>query len=344
MNILIDINHPAQFHLFRNFYFYLIDNNHKVIVSIRDRDFTKTLCELYGIEYKITSTAKSGLWGFSYEFVKKELELINLQRKEKFEIGFGTSLFLAHLSLIFKFRDYNFIEDDDEWVTFHRLTAYPFSYRIVIPRSLKYKHWDKKRIKHDSYHELAYLHPNNFTPDLNVLQKYNLTPKKYIVTRFSALNAYHDYNIKGISSELYNDLKTKLKEFLIVESVENSKTHQINPMDMHSVLYYSKMLITDSQTMTMEAAVLGVPSVRVNSHVGKIAVLDDELMNQYELTYGYLPADQNQALIKVEELINTADLEQIWYEKRMKMLADKVDLNQWMIQQFENTWKYELKG
>lgn len=340
MKILFDINHPAQFHLFRNFYFYLKRQNHQVVVSIRNRDFTKTLCDLYGIDYLITSEAKNGFIGFASEFIKKEINLINLQRKWKFDIGFGTSLFLSHLSFLFKFRDYNFIEDDDEWVTFHRLTAYPFAYRIVVPQNLKYKHWHDKRIKHNSYHELAYLHPNNFEPDKSVLEKYDLSPKQYVVTRFSALNAYHDYNIKGISKQLYTQIKEMLNNYKIIESVENSKSHQINPMDMHSVLFYSKILISDSQTMTMEATVLGVPSIRVNSHVGKIAVLDDELMNKYQLTFGYLPENQNNALIKLDELISNKELEEDWSKKRNIMLAEKDDLNQWMIEQFENNWKF----
>lgn len=338
MNILFDINHPAQFHLFRNFYNFLKSKNIQVTMTIRDRDFTKILCELYNINYKILSIAESGLLGFSKEYLIKETNLIKLQNREKFNIGFGTSLFLSHLSALFKFKDFNFIEDDDKWVTFHRITSYPFAYRIVIPNCLKYEKWGKKRIKHNSYHELAYLHPNQFTPDIDILKKYSLKPKEYVIIRFSALKAYHDFNVKGIDKETYKEIKNVVSQYDIVESVENNKTHSINPKDMHDILFYSKMLITDSQTMTMEASVLGIPSVRINSHVGKISVLDGELMNKYKLTYGYLPDSSNLAINRIKNLINNTELDDIWVEKRKIMLNEKDDMLEWMIDRFNNEW------
>ena len=48
---------------------------------------------------------------------------------------------------------------------------------------------EKKSIKYHSYHELAYLHPNNFKPDSTVVDKYFPSYKPYFILRFAQLNA-----------------------------------------------------------------------------------------------------------------------------------------------------------
>ncbi len=57
---------------------------------------------------------------------------------------------------------------------------------------------------------------------------------------------------------------------------------------MHHVLSFASLLICDSQSMSVEAAMLGVPSLRYSSFSGRISVLE-ELEHQYGLTYGINP-------------------------------------------------------
>jgi len=55
---------------------------------------------------------------------------------------------------------------------------------------------------------------------------------------------------------------------------------------MHSLLYYATMFIGDSQTMTSEAAMLGTPSLKLNSFAGKLSV-PNELEQKYQLCYSF---------------------------------------------------------
>ena len=102
---------------------------------------------------------------------------------------------------------------------------------------------------------------------------------------------------------------------------------------MHHVLAHAKMLISDSQTMTIEAAVLGIPSVRLSSFVGRSSVLLN-LEQKYKLTFGFIPGDESSFLSKIEELITRDNLSEEWEGKKTRMLKDKVDFNQWMINYF----------
>jgi predicted glycosyltransferase len=104
---------------------------------------------------------------------------------------------------------------------------------------------------------------------------------------------------------------------------------------MHDVLAFAKMVISDSQTMTMEAAVLGVPSIRYNSFVEKISYLK-EMESRFDLTYGFLPGrDENKMLNKIDELLQVKNLNNLWLVKREQMLNEKDDFNQWIINYFE---------
>nr|BBJ04652.1 hypothetical protein YBY_25010 [Marinobacter nauticus] len=58
---------------------------------------------------------------------------------------------------------------------------------------------------------------------------------------------------------------------------------------MHHVLAHARLVVTDSQTMTAEAACLGVSVVRVSTFVGKLSYLDD--LERVGLAHSCLPDD-----------------------------------------------------
>lgn len=330
MNFLFDISHPAHIHLFKNFIIYLKSKNHKVIITSRDKDITNNLLDHYKLNYISISKAKTGLLPMFLEMLIRDIKIFKLHFKHRFDYAFGTSVSIGHLSFLTKVKSYNFCEDDDELIPIQAYCAYPTSTKIIIPEVTKYKKWKKKRVKHNSYHELAYLHPNNFAPDKNILKKYNLKEKKYALIRLSALTANHDNNIKGIDEAILEKIKKSLNNYEIIYSIEGKKNIQINPLDMHHLLAFSKIIITDSQTMAMEAAILGIPNIRCNSFVGKISVLK-ELDKKYGLTYGIKPENSEKLLPKIEEIINNKNIHKEFKAKKDKMLSEKVDFNKWLI-------------
>lgn len=335
MKILFELGHPAHIHLFKNFIKYL-NGKHKTLVLTRKKDILDILAKHYEINFLSISISQSSFLFKFIELIIRDFKVLWLHLRERFDVSFGSSESIAHVSFVSGLLSIHFDEDDDEVVKLSTMIGYPFFNIIINPDCLKFSKWKNKRILHNSYHELAYLHPNNFIPDESILKKYDLEKKKYVIIRLNSLKAHHDIGAKGISIEIYSKIKKSLTGYTIIESKENSKTHTIEPWDMHHVLAFAKMIICDSQTMAAEAMVLGVPSIRINSFIGKLSYLD-ELENKYRLGFGILPLIENEEKIIriIESLIMNTDVEKAWQEKRQIMLSEKCDLNQWMIDYFE---------
>jgi hypothetical protein len=334
-NILIDIGHPAHVHLFKNFIFYLKDINQHLVVVSREKDITNQLLKHYKIESISLSRVGSSPIGMSGELLKRNLGVFRLHREHRFDMAFGTSYSIAHLSAFSKVKSFVFEEDDDHIVSIFSLITYPFATGIVVPSCLQYKKWQEKRIVHNSFHELAYLHPDHFSPDKDILKKYRLKPWTYILFRSSALKAHHDIREKGLLGKTWERIQAMAKDFAILTSRENQKDPIIAPWDMHHILGFAKMIISDSQTMTMEAANLGVPSIRYSSFAGRISCLE-ELEHKYGLTYGFKPGEEERLLRMMEILLNHPDLSEEWRQRRERMLKEKTNFFQWQIRFFHS--------
>lgn len=343
--ILFEVLHPAHVHLFKNFIFYLQKKDIEFLLVSRDKDITNQLLNHYKIPYVSISKARTGFWGLLAEAVIRDFKVFKLQLKHKFDYAFttGTSFAPAHVSFITKLRVFNFMEDDDEVVNLFTKIAYPFTEKIIVPDCLRFKRFKNKRILYPSYHELAYLHPDNFTPDEHVLKKYGLEKRKFVILRLSALKAHHDFGAKGINADLKEKIKNQLKDYYIVESLEGVKGNKIDPWDMHHVLAFAKMIISDSQTMTIEGAVLGIPSMRINTFIGKSTVIE-ELEQKYQLAYGFLPENELDILNTINSLAGNQKIHDVWSEKKHKILLDKIDLNRWMIDYFENRISFHIEN
>jgi len=226
--------------------------------------------------------------------------------------------------------------------------AHPFATRILSPDVLFGKRKKIETIYYPSFHELAYLHPNRFVPDLSVLEEIGLKEgEPYFILRFNAFKAHHDIGIQGLSIENKREIINKLaifgKVFITTEKDidEEFKQYQlkVSPIKAHSLIYYATMLIGDSQTMTSEAAVLGTPSIRCNSFAGRISYLEEE-EQKYELTYGFKPKDFEKLSKKLDELLAIKNLKLLWQVKRERMLNDKIDATKfylWLIENYPNS-------
>ena len=109
-----------------------------------------------------------------------------------------------------------------------------------------------------------------------------------------------------------------------------------SPVDLiHHIMDFASFLVCDSQSMAVEAAMLGVPSIRFNDFAGKISVLE-ELEHKYGLTYG-IKTDQPERLFeKINELLAIPNLREEFQFRRQKMLADKIDVTAFLAWFIEN--------
>jgi uncharacterized protein len=343
MNILMDIAHPAHVHLLRNTYFELVKRGHNVHVTVKDIQPAIVLLQKYNIPFTYLGGMHDSLMGkvflqFSYNY-----KLWKLVRKNKIDLGFGSSLTLAHISRLTKMHSIILDDDDDEVEPLFVKYAHPYADVVLSPDCTTRA--TKNAIAYAGYHELAYLHPNRFTPDPTILSEIGLTEgETYFVLRFNAFKAHHDVGIQGLSIEnkrkLIEMLEKKGKVFITTERNidEEFKKYQLvlSSEKIHSLIYYATLLIGDSQTMTSEAAVLGTPAVKCNSFAGRLSV-PNELENKYQLCFSYLPQHSNDFFQKIEELVDVREIKKTFSNRRQRLIADKIDLTAfycWFIENY----------
>jgi uncharacterized protein len=339
MRLLFDLGHPAHIHLFRNLIKRTRQEEGEVLVATREKDVTVELCRAYEIPQIILSRANRGqiLTG-GWELLSRTFKLFRVARMFKPDALIGTSLSIGIVGRITCCPSFVFNEDDAGVVPLFAKVAYPACSYIVTPECLKHENYGKKHLIYPGYHELAYLHPDHFTPDISVPRSIGLGPDKpYFILRLVALRAHHDTAAKGMPFDIAKKLVQILSEsgrVLITsedELQDQFKEYQfpLAPDKLHDVLAFASMYIGESQTMAAEAAVLGVPSLRCNTFVGRISYLE-ELEKKFGLTVGFLPEESDKLLTTVNEwLANLEDIRKEMRSKRNKMLTDKIDLADW---------------
>jgi len=351
MNILIDVVHPAHVHNIKNLYYNLI-KHYNITVVCQSIPLVKKLLNLYQIPYIDIGRKGKNI----REKIIKQINLnkkVNKIIKEK-EIDLAIGSYLSVLSSIRTHAKSILLDEDDQVVQpFTAKFVSPFADCILSPNALSYEHL-KNAVYYPGNHELAYLHPNVFSPNPNILRKYGLKEDdKYFILRFNAFKAHHDIHQYGLNKEqkliLIDTLSKYGRVFITTEAELEPEFEEfkmpISPEEMHSFLYYSQMLISDSQTMTKEAAVLGVPSFRCNTFANRLAVLE-ELELKYGLTFGYHPSQFEWMLYRINEFLETTDLKDEWQKRRMKLLQNKIDVTAfwgWLIDNYPNSIK-EVKS
>jgi predicted glycosyltransferase len=111
----------------------------------------------------------------------------------------------------------------------------------------------------------------------------------------------------------------------------------VPPEEIHSLMAYSSMFVGDSQTMTSEAAILGVPALKCNTFAGRLSV-PNMLENKYSLCYAYLPERFEDMLAKIRSLLDmpSESLRAEWQAKRQQMLHEMIDPTEFFINHIEH--------
>jgi predicted glycosyltransferase len=340
MRILLDVNHPAHVHLFKNLAWDLKKMDHEVLWVARTRDVVQNLLDYYGFSYKMLTKAQKGIIGLGVELLERDVKLFKVAKDFQPDIMMGTSVCITHVGKLRNIPSFYWGEDNQDIKKLSKI-AYPFADVICTPDCFE-QSFGEKHVKYPSYHELAYLHPGRFIPNPDVLEKLKITKTdSYFILRFVSFKASHDIRESGISLgmgyELIEFLSKYGKVFVNseIELPEYIEKYRVNiaPYELHDVLSYATMCIGDSQTVVAEAAVLGTPSIRCNTYVGhpdKVPYLD-ELEERYGLVYNYRPEDRKKMFDKITKLLKMSDLKRKWGRKRAIMIRDKVDLTKWMI-------------
>ena len=338
MKILIDMGHPAHVHLFKNFIWEMQKRGHEFKITARDKDVTKQLLDAYQIPYEVIGKPLAGKFSLLREWIFRTYRIIKIGKRFNADIYIGVlnpatafSAWMNHkISVTF---------NDTEHAKFAKKITFPFTDCILTP-TCYLENIGKKQIRYDSFHELAYLHPNYFVPNPSILDEIGLKVNDpFIILRFVSWGASHDVGQHGILDKIR--LVKTLEPYSRVLITSEGKLplelqpYQIlvSPDKLHDLLYYTMLYMGEGGTMASEAALLGTPSIFVSTLVGSMGNFI-ELENTNDLLYSY--TDSNAAQVRALEILRDSSSKEKWRIKRERLLKDKIDVTAFMVWFIEN--------
>lgn len=335
---LFDVTHPAHVHLFKHAIRELQAAGHETLVTSRRKEVTLDLLDAYEMDHQPISVKGGSKLGLALEWPLREVRLARLARE------FDPDVVLSHINPAAahaaRFAGGSSIVFNDEeagWNLTGRLIE-PFASVICTPAGYSRDLGPKQR-RYDGFHELAYLHPGRFEPDPDRLRAAGVDPDDpYFVLRFVSWGAHHDVGQSGFSRAAQRELVSFLDQYgdvyISTEGALPSSFagHEIpvSPDAIHHLLAFADLYVGDSQTMAIEAAVLGTPTIRSNSFAdrdthGHMRTLDEE--------YGLVisTGDESHAVSRAKELATDPTAAARWETRRDRLLTDSVDVTGFML-------------
>lgn len=346
MRILIDIGHPAHVHLFRFFAIEMKKRGHKVYFSATDKEFEHYLLKSFGFEYYSLGKRYKSIIGklFGLIYFDFKLLLYAIKIKPHILISHG-SFYASHIAFLLR-KPHISLED-----TFNneQVILYKYFTKAILTGNYVHPYIGKRNIKYHGYHELAYLHPNQFQPNPDIYSFLNIEQgESYTLVRFVAWDATHDIKHQGISFEnklkLVEEINKINKVFISSESplppeLEEYKLN-LPPEKIHDALSFANLIVGESATMAAEAAVLGTPAVYLDN-TGRYYT--KELEDKYGMVFNYSESkeDQVKAINKAIEIISIKNNKEYWAKKREILLKDKIDVTNflaWFVENFPTSF------
>ncbi len=288
MKILIDICHPAHFHFFYNPIRILREHGHEVLITSRDKEISLSLIESEGWEHTLLCASAENSSGLMVELFRRNIALHQLAKIWQPDVMAAIGgIFVSQVGFISRIPSVVFY--DTENARLQNLLTYPFASLVSVPDC--YESWTPKHtVRYAGYHELSYLHPNYFTPDINIAKESGLAETgETFLLRVVAWKANHDIGEDGWSPSLLREITAKLAtkgKVIISAEVELPRDlaefrYKGMPSKIHHLMAFCRLFVGESATMASESVVLGVPAVYA-------AKTGRGYCNQQEHTFGML--------------------------------------------------------
>ncbi|MDP3463679.1 MAG: DUF354 domain-containing protein, partial [Bacteroidales bacterium] len=273
MRILFHLAHPAQYHMFKHTIKNLKNNGHNIIVTINTKDILEELVVAEGLEYiniLPVRRKRNTKWAALFTLIRKDLKIFQIQLIYNFDLMVGTETALSHIGWLFRKPVLIMDEDDVHVVPEAAKLSFPFATHIVSPISCNLGKYTNKKVAYKGYQKSCYLHPDYFNPDPSLVINELGSLNKYFLIRVSGLSAYHDSGENGFSIDVLRRVVNELiKHGRVLISTEKVLPEDLEQYifktkitNIHHFLFYADLLIADSQSMCVEAAILGTPSIR----------------------------------------------------------------------------------
>lgn len=332
MKIIVDISHPAHLNFLKVAIKKLIELKHDIVISYLDRGVLFDIInkEFHNVKkYKVGIHKGTKLSIIIQANLFKFWRLFWLIRKEKIDIGLSMGNFTLAAALKFN-KKKSFLFDDDPERKISVFLSKIFCTEINFPPIIESKSGKVKT--YNALKEWSYLSPRYFIPNIKILENYSLLPKKYIFVREVSNKTLNYLNQKSNIIAFFASHFPA--EFKVVLSLEDKSTRNLYPdswiilkepvEDIHSLIYFSKLLISSGDSMSREGAILGVPSI----YCGDREMKANNILIGKGLLFKVLPGD---ILQKIGELVGTIYYDEFQETFRNKLLAEWIDIPQLII-------------
>ena len=338
LRILVELGHPAHVHFFRHPIRLWRERGHHVLLVTRDKEITHALLDEYGLEYLPLSKQKNHLLSQMVELIIRWIKIFWIIKRQKIDVaisisGISTAV-PAKLAGIVSITD-----TDSESARLSNKIAFPFSDVVLTPTSFLHQATIKNIESYNSFHELAYLHPNRFTPEFKYIERFHLTKDdKFLVIRLVKWKAVHDIHGQGISEAQLDKIiqwatshqhKVVLSSERPLPSKFDSYRIQGNFSHIFHLLAFSNGYIGESPTMAMEAAILGSPSVFISS-IAPCLGYTKEMQKKYGLLHIFETFEAAFPFI-TQHFLSTRLRDEIAL-KQKKLFEEKIDISEWITQ------------
>ncbi|AQL44663.1 hypothetical protein BV210_18020 (plasmid) [Halorientalis sp. IM1011] len=328
MTVLVTIQHPAHVHFFKHAIAELEANGRDVHVVARDNEVAVDLLDAYDIEHEVLASESDSLAQLAITQATYEFRAVRYARRIDPDVVTGIGgVTAAHTAALAGAESVVFTDTEHAKLINH--LTHPVADRIVTPDCYT-DDLGGKQVSYSGYHELAYLHPDRFTPDPSALADLRVDPEDtFVVLRVSAWDSSHDVGASGFADlgEAVDRLEDAGATVLVTSEVplpdrlERCRT-SVPPEDMHHLLSYADLFVGEGATMASESAALGTPAIYVNSlTMGYI----DELDTRYDLLARYPEAGSHDAAIEHAVDILESDDDGRWSSRRERLLEEKRD-------------------
>ncbi|HNW85526.1 MAG TPA: hypothetical protein PLP25_09235 [Candidatus Limiplasma sp.] len=352
MKVIISVVHPAWVHQFHTILERLTARGDEVLMLAVDKDGAQTLLDSYRIPYVLCAR------GTGRNIVQKGWLFIRLSVEFTVRaLRFQPDIFIGRASPMLAVaawvcRKPHLLYEDTEVSKFSLRICKRLSTKMLTPRTFL-TDLGPKQERVDTYKELFYLHPSVFTPSRQALRDVGFNPDEpYVLVRFVAWNASHDVGKHGLSDGEQLSLVRRLEAAGVRVWVSSEKplSAELEPYRLqtpfamaHHVLAFARLVYSEGATMASEAVVLGVHALYVNViRSGSTR----EQSERYGLLDNFNEGDDRyeRALERALALLKDPELAERSQAQREKLLAEKVDINDYYIAETDRLAKAGRKG
>ncbi|WP_136718399.1 DUF354 domain-containing protein [Halorientalis salina] len=329
MKVIVTIQHAGHVHFFKHAIAELTDQGHEVRVFARDNESSVELLDRCDIEYELLAGSADSLPSLAAAQAVYEARLLRAARA--FDPDVMTAIggvAVSHVASVTDARSVVFY--DTEHATLIRRLAFPFADTVCTPDCFS-GDIGAAHVRYPSYHELAYLHPDRFTPqdEADVLADLDVDPDGPIVLlRLGDWGSSHDIGASGVSDPLalIEALEADGADVLVtaegeVPAAVATRLFSLAPERFHDLLAAVDLYVGEGATTAAECAVLGTPAVYVSTL--QLGYLQD-IESSYGLVANCSGDDRGRRTLEVARRFLDTDTEE-WERRREMLLADKLD-------------------